>query len=442
MTVARKIFVAYSVLLIVMGSLLAVSMYYAVNQLISYTTAVTQENIIKEVDDTLVKMYTGTAQWGAFSEAIQQMSWMMGKDTGLIIKDDSQQIVVHVGLMSPQIIGQFGITKQLTTADGQTWTYHYVNPAIHFAGVFRYVFRDVFVLLAAIGAVGFVCMSLLISYLLSRHLTAPLRTILPVIDQWGQRNFAVKAQVATKDEYGKVAAALNSMSDEMGRAEQVRKNMTADIAHELRTPLTIVGGKLEYLQQRMEAVPPEELLPLQDELIRLEQLVTELQALSQAEANQLLLVKESVDLGKLMERIVEKVAVEAEEKGIELELSCSPEQVECMVDPSRITQVFLNLLLNAIRYTPSGGAIKTTVIRAADQVQVTVTDNGIGIEAEHLPHLFQRFYRADRARERHSGGTGLGLAIAAEYVRAHGGDIAVQSETGSGSSFTVRLPAI
>lgn len=296
-------------------------------------------------------------------------------------------------------------------------------------------------------AVLFLLVSLLVAYWVARKITAPLRAIVPAIEALGQGDFSVRAPVASEDEYGRIAQSFNAMSAQLQRAEEVRRKLVADVAHELRTPLAIVRGQLELIQQNGDAVEPHRLLPLQDELIRLTRLVDDLHQLSLAEARRLVLESKPAPLGALLRSIADRYQDAAEARGITLELTDLAPDAEISMDAGRMTQVFLNLLGNAVRYTPDGGSVRMRIETEpgalgdnGDALKTTISDSGPGIPAEHLPYIFDRFYRTDEARSRNSGGMGLGLAIAKELVAAHNGTIEAQSAPGAGTAFIVRLP--
>ncbi|MDF2958597.1 MAG: integral rane sensor signal transduction histidine kinase [Paenibacillus sp.] len=290
------------------------------------------------------------------------------------------------------------------------------------------------------GAIG-----LTFSFWLSGVLTHPLKKLIAAIERVAQGDLNVKVPVDTKDEYGKVAQTFNDMTFRLREAEEARRRLVADVAHELRTPLSVMQLKLENYQQAGHHISPEMLLRLHDEVIRLNQLVDDLHVLSLAEAGRLSLDRKPLDLTAHLERIVDDVRYEAEENGLDIRLCTNSRPVTMMVDARRITQVFINLLTNAIRYTPRGGKITVkiedrVVDRNAFFACVSVIDTGIGIPAEELPHLFDRFYRVEEARSRHTGGTGLGLSIVHHFIRAHGGFIRVASQPDEGTIFTVYLP--
>ncbi len=293
--------------------------------------------------------------------------------------------------------------------------------------------------------VFFVATGLFFSLWISGVLTIPLRKLVAAIERVAQGDLDVNVPVQSKDEYGKVIQTFNDMTLRLREAEDARRRLVADVAHELRTPLSIMQLKLENAQQTGQYVPLEMLLRLHDEVIRLGLLVEDLHVLSLAEAGRLALDCKPLDLSARLEQVVDDVKMEAEENGLEMRFYLNTRPVTVMADARRITQVFINLLTNAIRYTPEGGKISVVIEdkvldRNAVYTCVSVIDTGIGIPAEELAHLFDRFYRVEKARSRHTGGTGLGLSIAHHFVRAHGGFIRVVSEPDQGTTFTVYLP--
>ncbi|BCU81926.1 hypothetical protein JIR001_17090 [Polycladomyces abyssicola] len=235
---------------------------------------------------------------------------------------------------------------------------YYYDPEVAYISRLRTGILDSVTFLLLAGATVFILLSLLIAYWLSKRLTAPLRMLIPAIDRLGKGEFGIQAPVVTKDEYGKVAKAFNEMSEQLQLAENVRRNLVADVAHELRTPLTIIRGKLDLVQQSGRPIEPESLLPLQDELIRLTRLVDDLHQLSLAEAKKLPLEGKPMHIPALLRRIIDRINPDAERKGIEITLTCSTDTPTIHVDPNRMTQVFLNLIVNAVRYTPSGGTVR------------------------------------------------------------------------------------
>ncbi|WNQ11795.1 ATP-binding protein [Paenibacillus aurantius] len=295
------------------------------------------------------------------------------------------------------------------------------------------------------NSVFFVAIGLFVSLWISGVLTRPLRKLVAAIERVAQGDLDVTVPVQTKDEYGKVIQTFNDMTLRLREAEGARRRLVADVAHELRTPLSIMQLKLENAQQAGQDVPPEMLLRLHDEVIRLGLLVEDLHVLSLAEAGRLALDCKPLDLAAKLEQLVDDVRMEAEENGLAMSFHSNTKPVMVRADARRITQVFINLLTNAIRYTSEGGKISVVMEdkvldRNSVYACVSVIDTGIGIPAEELAHLFDRFYRVEKARSRHTGGTGLGLSIAHHLVRAHGGFIRVASEPDQGTTFAVYLP--
>jgi len=292
----------------------------------------------------------------------------------------------------------------------------------------------------------FIAIGLAYSFWISGVLTLPLKKLITAIERVSHGDLNAKVPVNSKDEYGKVAHTFNEMTLRLREAEDARNRLVADVAHELRTPLSIMQLKLENAQQTGQYDSPEMLLRLHDEVIRLGLLVEDLHVLSMAEAGRLTLDSKPLDLSVRLEQIVDDVRMEAEENGLDLRFYSNARPVMVMADARRITQVFINLLTNAIRYTPAGGKISVeieeqVVDRGSTYAKVSVKDTGIGIPEEDLAHLFDRFYRVEEARSRHSGGTGLGLSIAHQFIKAHGGFIRVASEPDEGTTFTVYLPS-
>lgn len=244
------------------------------------------------------------------------------------------------------------------------------------------------------------------------------------------------------DELGRLARTFDAMIARLDEAFHRQRRFTADASHELRTPLTIIKGDLSLALTRSRDADyyHRVLVEVDEEVDQMGRLVDRLLALARADAEGVAIQRQTTDLSALLTDLVEQTRPLAEAKGLELVAQIAP-GLTASVDPDAVTQVVLNLLDNAIKYTPSG-RVRLNAHRAAsdDEVRIAVSDSGPGIPAEHLPHIFDRFYRVDRARSRELGGAGLGLAIARELVAAHGGVLTVHSVPGEGSTFTVHLP--
>lgn len=243
------------------------------------------------------------------------------------------------------------------------------------------------------------------------------------------------------DEVGRLAATFDQMLDRLQAAFERERRFTADASHELRTPLTVIKGRLSVTLSRRRTPPEYEntLRDLEQEVDRLIRLSTDLLLLTRLDQGSRDLQPERLDLSDLLGAVVEQVQPLAEIRSIAI-IKDIPPELSIYGDPDHLIRLFLNLLDNAIKYTPIKGQVKVLSARQGAAVWVAISDTGSGIAPEHLPHLFERFYRVEANRSRHTGGAGLGLAISYEIVRLHQGSLNVQSEPGQGTTFTVHLP--
>ena len=275
---------------------------------------------------------------------------------------------------------------------------------------------------------------------LSRRILRPVETLTAAARRMEKGDLSQRVEAQSSDEIGELARAFNAMADGLNRLEELRRNMVSDVAHELRTPLSNIRGYLEAVRDGVVEPKPEVIDSLYEEAMLLNRLVDDLQELALAEAGQLTLERQLVAPAGLANRAVEAARGQASASGIALRTDL-PERLPLVnVDPQRIGQVLGNLLSNALTHTPSGVEVVVTARADGSEVQLSVSDTGEGVRPEHLPYIFERFYRADRSRSRTTGGTGLGLAIAKQLVEAHGGRIEVESEVGQGTRFTFTLP--
>ena len=277
---------------------------------------------------------------------------------------------------------------------------------------------------------------------MSRRMTAPLDDLAAGAAQVGAGDLAVRVTPKGSDEMIGLAQAFNHMAADLQQAEQLRQHMLADVAHELRTPLTVLQGNLRAILDDVYPLDKAEIASLYDQTRHLHRLVNDLHELAQAEAGQLPLALRPVDVAALVQDAVELFGPLAETQAVTLTSVQQGDPVRVQADRARLMQVLQNLLTNALRHTPAGGVITLTVRTVGAQVEIVVQDSGEGISAEHLPYVFDRFYRTDAARDRDAGGAGLGLAIVRVLVAAHGGAVRVASAgPGRGSTFVVALPA-
>lgn len=278
-----------------------------------------------------------------------------------------------------------------------------------------------------------------VTVLAGRRLTHPIRTLTAAAEHVGSGKLGARVQVAGHDEVAKLGHAFNAMAESIESSERQRKALVGDVAHELRTPLANVRGYLEAAEDGV--VPLDESLidSLTEESLLLQRLIDDLQDLALADAGELRIHPETIDAAALARQVASGHRAAAERDGIALTVD-APDQLAVDADPARLRQALGNLVGNALKYTHEGGHVRVMASRTGDDVMFAVEDDGPGVASEHIPHLFDRFYRTDMSRTRATGGSGLGLAITRHLVSAHGGTVEVASTEGAGSVFTVRIP--
>jgi two-component system sensor histidine kinase BaeS len=269
-------------------------------------------------------------------------------------------------------------------------------------------------------------------------LSRPLRHIRAGAEAMGAGDLETRVPESGDDEIAAVAAALNRLAETLQQEEALRKESVADLAHELRTPVMGILARVEAAQDGVLEDDAANLSAMHDEALRLSRLLDDLSALAEAERPGLLLEAEPVDLAAIARAQTTAFAAAFAEKDIALETDLLPAPVNG--EPKRLEQVVVNLLSNALRYTDAGGRVLVTVRPDAQTALLEVSDTGIGIAAEDLPRVFTRFWRGEKSRSRDTGGAGIGLAIVKELVKAHGGEVGVESAPGRGSLFRVTLP--
>jgi signal transduction histidine kinase len=293
--------------------------------------------------------------------------------------------------------------------------------------------------------------ALLLGAILFFEITAPLRQLNKAASAIAQGDLSQRVTIRSHDELGELSQTFNQMAESLDHNETQRQHLMADIAHELRTPITVIQANLEAMLDEVLPLDAEQVAALHDETSLLNRLVDDLRLLSQAEAGALKLDRQETEVGSLIQRVAEKIKVQAQQNGINLEIEIQDNLPRIWIDADRITQVLNNLIGNALRYTPRDGKIILSAVKspaAASTIQISVTDTGSGIDPEALPFVFDRFYRADQSRARNSGGSGLGLAIVKQLVEAHGGKVEAVSPAfsnadkhGYGTRITLTLPS-
>nr|RNJ67002.1 MAG: sensor histidine kinase [Leptolyngbya sp. IPPAS B-1204] len=279
-----------------------------------------------------------------------------------------------------------------------------------------------------------------LSYLISKRIVQPLIQMEEITKKFASGHLEERLPPNEIPEVDQLATSFNRMAATLEGVEQRRRELVSDLTHELRTPLTVLKGYLEGLADGTIEPSSDIYQRLSRETTRMQRLVNDLQELSKMEAGYLPIDAKPIDLHPLLASIVRRFADQLlTENSPKMLLDCPPEVPRVLADPERVEQIVVNLISNALRYTPKGSVV-VKVYPEADKVWIAVIDTGQGIAAEDLPHVFERFWRADRSRDRSSGGTGIGLAICQRLVELHGGTIEVESQLGRGSTFRFSLP--
>ena len=293
-------------------------------------------------------------------------------------------------------------------------------------------------LLYAMLAAG--VLALILTLALTRGILRRVHALTNAVQKMQRGDLNQRVPNGSQDEIGRLAHAFNDMANGLARMEQLRRNMVSDVAHELRTPLSNIRGYLEAIQDGVVEAKPETIQSLHEEAMLLNRLVNDLQQLALAEAGQLKLARQQIPIHDLVDKALQSIAYRASDNNIRLRANLPATLPRVQVDAERIGQVLRNLLNNAVEYTPRNGVITVSAAQEHNHVQVAVHNNGAGIAPEHLPNLFERFYRVDRSRTRTTGGSGLGLAIVKQLVEAHGGRVWAHSRPNQDATFYFTLP--
>lgn len=288
--------------------------------------------------------------------------------------------------------------------------------------------------LSAIGA------ALIASLLVSGWIMRPLRHMAEVSTRIANGKYSERVAYEASDEIGRFAAAFNNMASKLQKTEEVRRELLGTISHEIRTPLANIQG---YMQGLMDGVVPagmETYDLVRREAARLSRLVSDVERLSRLEAGGEIIQPQVLDVRQTLETAVSSLCPIFLQSGVSLELRPPATQLEMWADPDKVAQIMGNLLSNSLRYTSPGGRVLVTARAKASMIEVAVEDDGIGIPADDLPHVFERFYRVDRSRSQGGGGSGIGLAVVKALVEQMGGSVRAESDQGVFTRFTFTLP--
>jgi two-component system sensor histidine kinase BaeS len=290
--------------------------------------------------------------------------------------------------------------------------------------------------------------ALIVSFFVSRRVVTPIRQMMEASQRIAAGRYQERVEAVGADELGQLAHSFNQMASTLEQTEAMRRDLIANVAHELRTPLASIKGYMEGMLDGVLSAETDTYQQIYYEADRLQRLVDDLQELSRVEAGAFKLECRPLAVGELIQQTAARLRPQFEEKGVNLVLRVPNNLPLVQADEDRLNQVLLNLVGNALQYTPSGGAVTITAQISnlkphipQSELLVSIHDTGLGVAAEHLPHLFNRFYRVDKSRSRAGGGSGIGLTIAKHLVEAHGGHIWAESAgVGKGSAFSFSLP--
>lgn len=292
-----------------------------------------------------------------------------------------------------------------------------------------------------ISSLGTLLIALVLGGILIMSFTQPIRKLVDATERVASGDLGYQVDIKSNDELGRLADSFNSMSRDLKNADRSRKQMTADIAHDLRTPLSILHGYTEAMNEGKMEGSPDIYKVMHQQAQHLNYLIDDLRTLSLLDSEELNFQIQDIDPAIILQQTLAAFKPLAQEKDISLSLEIQEQLARLEIDPDRLTQILGNLISNAINALPAGGSIWIKAWNEDQAISIAVQDDGPGISAEDLPHIFDRHYRIDKSRSRGPGSSGLGLAITKKLVEAQGGVIDTRSETGQGTAFTIQFPA-
>jgi len=291
-----------------------------------------------------------------------------------------------------------------------------------------------------VSIISAVILAVVGSIIFSSMLTGPISQIISSTRKMSKGDLKVRVpNTGREDELGQLAVSVNRLGEWVENLENLRRQMTADVAHELRTPLATLQSYLEAIMDGVWEPTPERIAVCHNEVVRLSLLVKNIEKLSSYEKEAVQLNISEFDVGNMIKEIYDYFKLMFEEKGIEFKVNVK-EVITYRGDRDKIKQAVINLLSNALKYTDKGDRVGVEIFKTDNMLNIQVEDTGQGISSEDLPFIFERFYRADKSRSRSDGGSGIGLSIVKAIVELHGGNIGVESEPGKGSKFRMDLP--
>ncbi|HEY5585850.1 MAG TPA: HAMP domain-containing sensor histidine kinase [Ruminiclostridium sp.] len=293
-------------------------------------------------------------------------------------------------------------------------------------------------LLVAVGVLALL-FALLLGNFMAKRLSMPISRVITSAKQISKGYFGDRIlEASNTKEIEQLTSTFNDLAENLEGQENLRKRLSADVAHELRTPLATLQSHLEAMIDGIWEPDKERLTSCHEEILRINRMVGDLERLARYEGENLILNKTTFDISEIIQHIVNNFETDFANKRIEISFDGKEEKI--IADKDKISQVVVNLVSNALKYTLEGGSVEIGVKNLANKTEISVKDTGMGIPPKDLPHIFERFYRADKSRNRMTGGTGIGLAIVKAIVEAHKGSVTVKSDLNKGTEFIVILP--
>ncbi len=379
----------------------------------------------------------GSGQWGVQGSA---EIW------DFRVADADGKVVAHLEGDAQGTITRTEMVQALPLSlNGETIGYLLPDPTsahtLVLGGLEQQYLRQIRTALWTGAAAAFVA-ALLVGGVLMRSVVAPVKRLTHAAEAVAQGNLEARAAISAHDEIGQLGRAFNAMAENLARSQAARQAQTADIAHELRNPLAVLRGTLEAIADGVYTPTPENLDPALAQVQTLTRLVEDLRVLALADAGELRLERQQLDLAALLTREIEAHRVPLQEEGLGLTCTLPATLPEIYGDSDRLAQVLNNLLANAAHHVPTGGEVRVSARAEQHGVLVQIADNGPGVPEADLPRLFERFWRGDPSRSRDTGGSGLGLAIARRIIEAHEGHIWATTTPGGGLTVAFWLPTI
>lgn len=460
-TIREQLSLSILVIVLITVALISVLANYFINKQFTVYVADQQELKTHVITTTISNQYSSfTGQWNKdYIHAIGMSSLYEGYIIKVYDKDnkilwDAQshdmslcnqimdEISNRMAIQYPQLNGEFKATDYPLMLEGErigTVSISYFGPFFLNENDFKFL-HSLNIILLFVGLAALM-VSAIVGHVLAKRISLPILKTVDITKQIADGNYKVRLEENSHTmELNLLVESINHLADSLETLEKLRKQLTEDVAHELRTPITILQSYLEAMTEGVWEATDERLNSCYEEVVRIGKLVGDLEKLAKIESESLKLKKTSMDLLELARRTVQSFQGEAVSK--EIEVIVSGQSAIVYADQDRIRQVMVNLISNAIKYSKEGASVFFDVFETEETAGFHVKDTGLGIPKEELPYIFERFYRADKSRNRTTGGSGIGLTIVKAIVEAHGGRVFAESESGRGSKFTVILPKV